>query len=108
VLELIKAGVFEDVAREGFHPRVVTWREPDGTEIAHMPMSTVEPNYPYPMICLPLNRLGEILLSHARGYPNVTILWSHRVVKTGQDKEVAWVEVQYEGTNVPRLHEGTV
>ncbi|CZR55555.1 related to monooxygenase [Phialocephala subalpina] len=96
VLELIKAGVFEDVKREGFHPQVVTWRKPDGKELAHMPMSSTEPGYPYPMVCLPINRLGAVMLEHVKSCPNIEILWGHKVVKVGQDEQAAWVEVEHD------------
>ncbi|TVY58574.1 FAD-dependent monooxygenase terC [Lachnellula cervina] len=99
VIELVKAGVFEDVANAGFHPGLVTWRKSDGSEIAHMPMSTTEKGYPYPMVCLPVGRLGAIILSHAERLPNIKVLWGHRVVKVGQDIQTAWVDVERNGTS---------
>ncbi|PMD49073.1 FAD/NAD(P)-binding domain-containing protein [Hyaloscypha variabilis F] len=98
VIELRKAGVFEDVEKAGFHPRLVTWRKPDGTEIARMPMSTLEINYPYPMVCLPVSALGGILMSHISKLPNIKVLWGHRVVKTGQSDHDAWVDVMKNGS----------
>lgn len=98
MIELVKAGVFEDVANAGFHPGLVTWRKSDGSEIAHMPMSTTEKGYPYPMVCLPVGRLGAIILSHAERLPNIKVLWGHRVVKVGQDIQTAWVDVERNGT----------
>jgi len=97
VIELRKAGVFEDVEKAGFHPGLVTWRKPDGTEIARMPMSTLEIDYPYPMVCLPVSALGGILMSHVSKLPNIKVLWGHRVVKTGQGDHDAWVDVVHNG-----------
>lgn len=98
VIELKKAGIFKDVEKAGFHPGRVTWRKPDGTEIANMPMSTTEIDYPHPMVCLPVSKLGEIILSHAVKLPNVKVLWNHKVVKTGQNDQEAWIHVASNGT----------
>lgn len=98
VIELKKAGISEDVVRLGFHPDIVTWRKPDGTEIAHMPMSSTEIDYPHPMVCLPVSKLGEVLLSHVLKLPNVKVLWNHKVIKTGQNDLEAWVQVANNGT----------
>jgi hypothetical protein len=61
-----------------------------------MPMSSIEPGYPCPMLCLPINHLGAIMLKHAKSCPVIEILWGHKAVKTGQDERAAWVEVEHD------------
>lgn len=92
VHELERAGVLEDVRRQGFIPRGTTWRKLDGTPLAGLDQSCL------PEIdaihCLPLDRLGQLLLSRLEKNPLARISWGHKVVEVGQDNDKAWVEVE--------------
>lgn len=46
------------------------------------------------LVVLPLGQLGEILYEHLQRQPTVSVRWSHRVVKVGQDGDKAWVDVE--------------
>lgn len=95
VYELARAGVADEIREQGFIPGHVAWRKLDGTLIAKL-----EGNRPVPgddsaqVLCLPLDKLGQILMRHVSEQPNATISWSHKVVDLGQDDEKAWVDVE--------------
>lgn len=93
VYELDRAGVLDDVKAAGFTPQGVAWRKPDLSIIAEID-ATMLGDYPYKMVCLPLNELSKILLSHLRASPLASILWDHKVLSVGQDEQSAWVEAQ--------------
>lgn len=90
---LKRAGIAEEVRREGFIPRNLTWRKLGGT-----PIVTVEDigqsKNPEAMTVLPLGSLGEIMLSHASKNDKITVNFHHRVIDVGQDEESAWAVVQ--------------
>ncbi|KAF3395343.1 6-hydroxy-3-succinoylpyridine 3-monooxygenase HspB [Talaromyces pinophilus] len=92
VRELERAGVLEDVRRQGFIPRGVMWRKLDGTPLAGLDRSCL-PDIDA-IHCLPLDRLGQLLLSRLEQSPLAQISWSHKVVEVGQDNDKAWVEVE--------------
>lgn len=91
--QLHRAGVLEDVRAAGFIPRRVAWRKADGTFLAGLDGSVVPEDSQDRMVCLPLNRLGKIILQHLQSIPSVDIKWSHNVVSLGQDETKAWVDV---------------
>lgn len=95
VYELSRAGVTDEMFSKGFIPNGVCWRKLDGTRLAGLDMEGVIPkDYPYNMVCYPLDKLGPLLLKHALKQPNVEVHWSHEVLKTGQDDSSAWVTVK--------------
>ncbi|KAL2218839.1 hypothetical protein M432DRAFT_390985 [Thermoascus aurantiacus ATCC 26904] len=92
--ELMCAGILDDVKERGFHPKSVAWRKLDETFIAGVTNEHLPEDYPYKLVVLPLDRLGVLLYEHIQRLPTATVKWSHRVVKVGQDKDKAWVEVE--------------
>lgn len=93
VRELQRGGVFEDMkAKGGFFPSGVCWRKLHGDILATINGPTGEEEYP--MICLPLNQLHEVLEEHLKKYPSIHVRFNHRVVGLGQDDSSAWVEVE--------------
>jgi 2-polyprenyl-6-methoxyphenol hydroxylase-like FAD-dependent oxidoreductase len=91
VYELNRAGVLEDVKRDGIHPDAVCWRHPDGTFIAGIKSrSDIE----FPMVCLPLDQLDVLLLKHFLAVPDTQVLWRHKVVSIDQDDNEARVHVE--------------
>jgi 2-polyprenyl-6-methoxyphenol hydroxylase-like FAD-dependent oxidoreductase len=91
VYELNRAGVLEDVKAKGIHPDAVCWRNPDGSFIAGIrSRSDIE----FPMVCLPLDQLDELLLEHFLRIPNAEILWRHKVVSIDQDDAEARVHIE--------------
>lgn len=92
VYELRRAGVIDDIRAEGFNMGKVCWRKLDGTYLTGLDNS-VAGNDPDRVACLPLGRLGEILLRHIQRQPSAEIKWGHRVTAVGQDEDKAWVTV---------------
>ncbi|PVH76548.1 FAD/NAD(P)-binding domain-containing protein [Cadophora sp. DSE1049] len=91
--ELERAGVLQEVINEGFLPGGVAWRDIDGHSIASL--STNDLPREDKIVCLPLNRLTEILMSHIAEQPNAEVRWSHKVLPTiGQDPSSAWIMVE--------------
>ncbi|KAH8675164.1 hypothetical protein BGZ61DRAFT_536443 [Ilyonectria robusta] len=95
VYELSRAGVADEMFRGGFVPGGVCWRKLDGSRLAGLDAEGVIPDdYPYKMVCYPLDKLGPLLLKHALELPNVRVHWSHEVLTAGQDDSCAWIEVK--------------
>jgi 2-polyprenyl-6-methoxyphenol hydroxylase-like FAD-dependent oxidoreductase len=90
---LRKAGVLDDVRRDGFIPRDIAWRKIDGTPIVTFKDAS-QPNIPDALTILPLHMLGNVLLSHAEKDSNVTIYWNHKVVDVGSDNNFAWAKTR--------------
>ncbi|GAB7349171.1 hypothetical protein MBLNU459_g8106t1 [Dothideomycetes sp. NU459] len=91
--ELRRAGVVDDVRKEGFIPKAVCWRKLDGTYLAGLDGS-VSDDDPDRMVCLPLNKLGSVLYRHLSAEPLAKVKWDHKVTKIGQDDDFAWVDVE--------------
>ncbi len=102
IYELIRAGVMDDVRREGFHPNGVVWRKLDGTVLAGLD-GTIFEGEPERMICLPLEKLGRILFIHLQKEGTASVEWNHTVVDIGQDAGKAWVEVALGEEGTKRL-----
>lgn len=92
MFELRRAGVTEDLLREGFQPRVICWRKLNGTYLAGVDNDDLG-DYVDRGGCLPLNRLGQLLLEHLKALPSAEIKWNYRVTGLGQDESKAWVNV---------------
>lgn len=100
IRELRRAGVLDDVRRDGFIPSDMTWRKSDGTIIVKVE-DCAQKNNPDALTVLPLNLLGRVLLSHAEGNENVTVKFNHLVVDVDQDKASAWAIVRSaDGTEI--------
>lgn len=93
VRELRRAGVLNDMKAKGaFVPNGACWRKLNGdfiTGVAAPNQQAVDP-----MICLPLNKLSEVLAESVVKCANAQILYSHKVTGLGQDDAKAWVEVE--------------
>lgn len=94
IRELRRAGVLEDVQKEGFIPDAVCWREIDGKFITGIKSDMSNPDA---MVCLPLDRLGRIMYRHLQLQPTADVKWSHRVVGIDQDEKEARVKVEGPG-----------
>ena len=94
VYELRRAGVYDEVLRQGFLMRSVAWRKIDGTLLAALSGDDLPDDFPYKTTCLPLNRLATIIYDAIVKQGNVIVSWSHKVVGLGQDEKKAWVEVE--------------
>ncbi|KAJ5618599.1 hypothetical protein N7528_006710 [Penicillium herquei] len=98
VYELRRAGLLEDMKAEGgFTPNGVCWRKLNGEIIASIPTRSNEHSPSDPMICLPLNKLNNVLQRQISKLSHVEILYSHNVTGVGQDESKAWVEVDAPG-----------
>lgn len=91
--ELRRAGVVPDLRAAGFTPNAVCWRKLDGTYLAGLDASVIGDD-PDRMVCLPLNKVGQILYDHIRRQPSATVSWDHKVLSVGQDDDSGWVEVE--------------
>lgn len=93
-----RAGVLEDVRRNGFLPQNWTFRKIDGTPIATIEDIAVSKS-PDATTVLPSGMLCEVLLSHAEKKSNISLHWSHQVVDVGRNETSAWAIAQTpEGT----------
>ncbi|CAG8909739.1 unnamed protein product [Penicillium egyptiacum] len=92
IYELRRAGVIDDVLAEGFLPEKICWRKLDGTYLAGID-NAVLGDHPDRVACLPLDRLGKILLRHLERKESAEVKWNHRVTDIGQDDNKAWVKV---------------
>jgi 2-polyprenyl-6-methoxyphenol hydroxylase-like FAD-dependent oxidoreductase len=94
VFDFHRAGIIDDVNKNGFHPRGVCWRLQDTTFLAGMGREPDQSAGGYAMVVLPLDRLGPLLVRHFESYPNTEILWGHKVVGVEQDEKEARAIVQ--------------
>ncbi|KAK0612711.1 FAD-dependent monooxygenase terC [Lasiodiplodia hormozganensis] len=97
VYELRRAGVADQLRAEGFTPKTVCWRKPDGTYIAGLDGSVQDGREPDRMICLSLQRVGQVLYENLVKCACAEVKYGHKVLALGQDEGRAWVEVQVEG-----------
>ena len=91
--ELRRAGVADDLRAQGFMPDGVCWRKLDGTFIAGLNTKSLTGD-PDRMVCLPLNRLGRIIMNHIERQPTATVTWGCEVTGLGQDDDKAWVNAK--------------
>lgn len=92
VYELQRAGVMDDVMAEGLTTRKICWRKLDGTYLAGIDNDVLGDD-PDRVVCLPLNRLGQILARHLQRQPTAELKWNHRVTSLAQESSKAWVSV---------------
>lgn len=94
IYELRRAGIVEEIRRQGLIMESVVWRKLDGTLLTGLNYDGFPEDYPWKITCLPLNRLAKIMMSELEKLDNVTIKWGHKVLSLGQDEKKAWVEVE--------------
>lgn len=93
--ELRRAGVIDEIRKEGFDPQVTCWRKLDKERtILGKFDCAVAIEDPDRLACMPLAQLDQLLYKHAVALPNVTVLFNHKVVSLGQDDQKAWVDVE--------------
>ncbi|OQE14112.1 hypothetical protein PENSTE_c038G04868 [Penicillium steckii] len=92
VYELRRAGILPEILEEGFLPAQVCWRKLDGTYLTGID-NDILGDHPDRLACLPLNRLGQILLTNLQKQPSAEIKWGHRVIGLGQNDQRAWLDV---------------
>jgi 2-polyprenyl-6-methoxyphenol hydroxylase-like FAD-dependent oxidoreductase len=83
-----RAGVLEDVQKEGLVPMGVCWRELDGTFIAGIKLHVDDPDV---MVCLPLDRLIKLYYRHLQKQPTAVVKFFHKAVGINQDENEARV-----------------
>ena len=88
-----RAGVLEDVRRNGFLPKNWAFRKFDGTPIATIEDIAVSKS-PDATTVLPIGKLCEVLLSHAEKKSKISLHWSHQVLDVGQNETAAWAIIQ--------------
>lgn len=103
IRELARAGVLEDVRKQGIMPLDVAWRKLDGSEIARFNDMGQEKN-PERLTVLPLNMLGEVLLSHVNKQKNAKVIWDANVKDVGTEGEKAWVKVQFKDGREEKIY----
>ncbi|KAK5069304.1 hypothetical protein LTR64_008401 [Lithohypha guttulata] len=96
VYELQRAGVLNEVRSEGFSPGKVVWRKLDTSVIAGIDGTLMKDEYDR-MVCLPLNRLCEILLDRLARESHAVVSWGYQALSIGQEDDEAWIEVEYGG-----------
>jgi 2-polyprenyl-6-methoxyphenol hydroxylase-like FAD-dependent oxidoreductase len=72
IREMRRAGVLEDVQKEGYIPEGVCWREFDGTYIAGIKAHVDDPDV---MVCLPLDKLIRLYYRHFQKEERAELLW---------------------------------
>ncbi|CAI6331648.1 unnamed protein product [Periconia digitata] len=98
VYDFHRAGIIDDVRKQGFTPKGVCWRLKDTTFLAGMGREPEESEYA--MAVLPLDRLGPLLVEHFESLPNTEILWGHKLTGVKQDGNTATALVETsEGEN---------
>lgn len=78
-----RAGIIDDVRKDGFSPKGVCWRLQDTTFLAGMGREPEESKYS--MVVLPLDQLGPLILRHFESLPNTEVLWGHKLTGVEQD-----------------------
>ncbi|KIV91183.1 hypothetical protein, variant [Exophiala mesophila] len=91
--ELRRAGVIDDVRKEGFDPVITCWRKLDGTYLGGFDNS-INFDDPDRLATLPLAQLDRLLYRHVSAHPSAKVSFNHKVVDLGQDKDKAWVDVE--------------
>jgi len=91
-IELERAGVLDQIKKEGLLPSSLCWRTLDGKRVAGIRNTYMSESDVLRMVVLPLGRVIEILHEHAVA-AGVSIKLSHRVVTLDQDDNGAWVNV---------------
>jgi len=81
---LRRAGILDDMAAQAFFPNKLTFRTFDNRVLGAIDHTGVSDD-PDKLICLPLNQLGQIILSHLKREPSATILWNHEVTDIKDD-----------------------
>lgn len=90
--EFHRAGVLDEIIKQGIRVRTTCWRKLDGTYLAGLDSHDIQ-DYPYPLVCLPVDKVSIILSKDIDNEPSIQISYSHKVTGVGQDEQTAWVDV---------------
>jgi 2-polyprenyl-6-methoxyphenol hydroxylase-like FAD-dependent oxidoreductase len=95
VYELRRAGVLDEVRRQGSRPGDMAFRRLDGTYLAGLKQEEVVEDLDR-HACLPIHKLGLIIVNALAKEPTAEISWRHAVTAMGEsaDGSLAWVEVE--------------
>lgn len=91
--ELRRAGLIDEIRKDGFDPVIMCWRKLDGTYLAGFNNSLMK-DHPDRLACMPLAQLDRLLYRHVTAKPSVKVSFNHKVIDIGQDQEKAWVQVE--------------
>ena len=71
----------------------MSWRNLDGEYLAGL-RGLAEEQHPDRFTLYPVHKLSNLLYEHVKEFPNVSVRFSHQVVRVGQDVNKAWVEAK--------------
>ena len=91
--ELRRAGVIDEIRKDGFDPVIMCWRKLDGTYLAGFNNRLMKDD-PDRLACMPLRDLDRLLYKRATALPSVKVFFNHKVVDVGQDEEKGWIDVE--------------
>lgn len=97
-LVLHRAGVLEEARARGLTLDSIGWRTLDQRYLGGFSQTVFAPDDQALMVCLPLDRVVELLLEHIAKLPNVQVDYQHEVVEVGQDEQSAWVDIEVKST----------
>ena len=92
---LRKAGVLDEVRRDGFLPRDTSFRKLSGENIVRL-YNCATSHGEDALTVLPLGQLGKLLVEHCDRHENIQIKWNAKVRDIGQDEKKAWVLMENE------------
>lgn len=93
-LVLERAGVLDEARKRGLLLDTICWRKLDQTYLGGFSQKVFPEDDKSLMVCLPLDRVVELLLEHIGRLPNVKVSYNHEVVDVGQDEHSAWVDLK--------------
>ena len=93
VVVLRKAGVLDDVRRDGFLPKDTAFKKLSGEKIVNL-YNCATSHGEDALTVLPLSNLLVLLVEHCARYENIELVWNAKVVNIGQNEEKAWVEME--------------
>ncbi|KAI1825668.1 FAD binding domain-containing protein [Xylaria intraflava] len=97
VPELRRAGIIDEIRRQGLSPTSFSWRRwEDHSVITNSDSSSMADvdGEDLRTTCLALDQLDELMLEEFLTKYNGKIYWKHKVVGTGQNETQAWINVE--------------
>jgi len=90
---LRKAGVLDDVRRDGFLPKNITFKKLSGEKIVSL-YDCATSHREDALTVLPLGQLGTLLVEHCNREENIQLRWNAKVKDIGQDEKKAFVVLE--------------
>ena len=98
---LERLGLFEDATQAGFLKQDYAHYVRDTGETINYGLQALEGRVTHPYnLHLGQDALAKIILRHLEQFPNVRVLWGHKVTGVTQDREVVTVTAEHEGNPV--------